>query len=290
VNGATRRGRHHPNVQRLARGLARAGFLVAVPDLPGLPLGEITDRTVAATASVARAIAARSDVEDQRLTLVGVSVGTTLALLAAERPLLAGRVRLVAGFAPFTNLRKVIRLATTGLYAEGGRLVPYDADPYVLLAVARSLTAALRGEDGQRLLTALEAVDDEADDPLAVLRTPPPGLGAEARAVVALLTNEDPARFDALYAALSRRLRSGIRRLSPLFGAERLEARVDLASAPDDKYFPPAESRALAARAPDASVTVTRTLSHAVPEPSFRDLADLFRFDGFVVRVLHEAA
>src|SRR4029453_5524886 len=42
VNGATRRGRHHPKVQRLARGLARTGFLVVVPDLPALRLRAIT--------------------------------------------------------------------------------------------------------------------------------------------------------------------------------------------------------------------------------------------------------
>jgi hypothetical protein len=64
---------------------------------------------------------------------------------------------------------------------------------------------------------------------------------------------------------------------------------VELASAPHDKYFPPAESRALVAKAPDARLTVTSTLSHAIPEPSIADLAALFRFDGFVVRFLRRA-
>jgi hypothetical protein len=36
-------------------------------------------------------------------------------------------------------------------------------------------------------------------------------------------------------------------------------------------------------------VTVTSTLDHAVPQPSIGDLADLFRFDGFVVRFLRLA-
>jgi acetyl esterase/lipase len=57
VNGATRRGRHHPDVQRLARGLARAGYLTVVPDLPGLPAGEISAETVDATVDVAAATA-----------------------------------------------------------------------------------------------------------------------------------------------------------------------------------------------------------------------------------------
>src|ERR671935_2025913 len=86
VNGATRRGRYHPRVQRLARGLARAGFLVAVPDLPGLRLGEITATTMEATIRVARAVAGRADVRGRHVSFYGVSVGATLSLLAAERP------------------------------------------------------------------------------------------------------------------------------------------------------------------------------------------------------------
>ena len=37
-------------------------------------------------------------------------------------------------------------------------------------------------------------------------------------------------------------------------------------------------------------MTVTTTLAHAVPEPSPRGVADLFRFDAFVVRVLDRAS
>jgi hypothetical protein len=64
---------------------------------------------------------------------------------------------------------------------------------------------------------------------------------------------------------------------------------VELASAPYDKYFPPAESHRLAAIAPNVRVTVTLTLDHAVPKLSVVDDADLLRFDGFVVRYLRLA-
>ena len=292
LNGATRRGRLHPDVQDLARGLARAGYVALVPDLPGLPLGEITDKTVASAAAVTRAAAARADVARGRVALIGVSAGATLALLVAERPGFSTRVSLVAGLAPYSDLRRVVRLATTGTYAVGARLVRYETGPYLKLAVARSLVANLPpGGDRRALLVALERVDDDSPTPLAVLRRfDRRRLPAEPRAVVTVLLNRSPRRFDRLYARLSARVRAGIRRLSPLAFARRLTVPVELASSPRDKYFPPAESRALAARAPGVRVTVTGSLDHAVPEPSLSAVRDLIRFDAFVVRGLEKAS
>jgi pimeloyl-ACP methyl ester carboxylesterase len=284
VNGATRLGRHHPKVQRLARGLARAGFLVVVPDLPGLRLGEITLATTAATIDVAKATSERRVVRDGRVGLYGVSVGASLALLAAESSALAGRVTVVGGEAPWVSMRRVIRLATTGYY-DGER---YETDPYASLAIARSLAAGLpRSHEGDRLLTRLETVDDDDPRPLAALhgRSYRGGAGR----LVALLENRTTRRFGRLYARLPGRLRKAVAALSPIQRAERLELPVELASAPHDRYFPPAEARALARVSPDVRVTVTSTLDHAVPNPSIADLADLFRFDGFVLRFVRLA-
>ena len=285
VNGATRQGRYHPTVQRLARGLARAGFLVAVPDLPGLRLGEITTATTKAVVRVALAVAGRADVRGRRVSFYGVSVGATLSLLAAECLALAGRVRAVGGEAPWVDLEKVIRLATTGYY--GPR--PYPTDPYVRLAIARSLTARLpQASDRARLLSLLEAVPDDDPHPLmrlrAKLRLHPAG-----RALVSLLLNTKPARFVALYSRLPLRLRRGVRLLSPLLRANRLSVPVELASAPHDPYFPPGESRSLARRSKRVRVTVTSTLDHAIPALSLRNIGDLTGFDEFVVRFQHEA-
>jgi pimeloyl-ACP methyl ester carboxylesterase len=284
VNGATRAGRHHAKVQRLARGLARAGFLAVVPDLPGLPLGEITPETTAATIDVTKATGERSDVRDGRVGLYGVSVGASLALLAAESAVLAHHVTVVGGEAPWVDMRRMIRLATTGRYL-GER---YETDPYASLAIARSLAARLTrsGERG-RLLARLEAVDDDDPRPLDSLE------GTEYRGgagrLVALLQNRSPRRFNRLYARLPSSLRTSVAALSPIRRAGRLGLPVELASSPHDKYFPPAETRALARAAPDVRVTVTSTLDHAVPNPSVGDVADLFRFDGFVMRFLRLA-
>jgi pimeloyl-ACP methyl ester carboxylesterase len=252
VNGATPEGRREPALQRLVRGLARAGYVVALPDLPGLPEGRIDERTIESTVDVARAVADRPDARDGRVGLVGVSVGTSLALLAALEPELTGRVRVVTGTAPFADLANIVRLATTGYYRRGNLLIRYETDPFVAEVVARSLAADL------------------------------PELEA-------LLANRDPRRFDELYSALPPEIRAQVESLSPLNRARELGMPLELASAPEDRYFPVDEARALAGSAPNARVTTTSVLAHAVPEPTLGDLPDLLRFDGWVVRSLDAA-
>jgi pimeloyl-ACP methyl ester carboxylesterase len=290
VNGATRRGRHHPHVRRLARGLARAGYVAVVPDVPGLRRGEITVRTARRTIAVARTVSRHPDVREGRVALFGVSVGATLALLAAEDPGLASSVSVVAGIAPYTNLVEVIRIATTGFYRSGGHLLRYRAESFLSLVTARSLAAALPpGRDRSRLLGRLRGIDDDAPVPLRVLRGRWTNeLGGRARTVVVLLRNRDPRRFDRLYARLPPSFRGRMRRLSPILTAVRLRAPIEIASAPHDKYFPVSESRALAREA-DVRITVTSTLEHAIPEASPSGVADLFRFHAFIVRALRRA-
>ena len=83
------------------------------------------------------------------------------------------------------------------------------------------------------------------------------------------------------------RLRRDISRLSPLAGTGRLRVPVELVSAQDDRYFPVAESHALARAAPGVRVTVTGAAGeHAIPEPSLADPVGLLRFDGFAVRAV----
>jgi len=288
VNGATEEGHLHSEVQRLARGLGRARFLVVVPELPGLRRGEITLRTLSTLVQVARAAADRPDAKDGRVGLIGVSVGSSLALAAAEDEALGARVSAVAGIAPYADLKEVARLATTGYIRAGGTLESYDPDDFVLLSVARSLAASLPPTRGrERLVAALAQIPNEQDDPLAGL-TLPADARFGSRMLFRLLVNTNPHAFDRLWAQLPLRVREAAGRLSPISHAERLTMPVELATAPHDDYFPVTESRRLARASGNVRVTVTETLSHAVPEPSFHGLGAALSFDGFVVRGLRD--
>lgn len=326
LNGATSLGRENPHVERLVEGFSRAGYVVYVPDPPGLMEGEISGRTAASATAVIREAHEDPETREGGVVLVGASVGASLALLAAAEPDLREEVSLVAGIAPYADLREVIRLGTTGAYRQSAAPEPgeptgepagFEPDPFLGLVVARSLAAGLPSQEGEELRRALQGLPETAADPLAAFRVcsryadelatlfahrPAPGdedpssllracaapESGVARDVVRVLGNTEPAAFDALYAELPQEQRAEFERLSPVFEAGEIAAPVRLVSAPQDRYFPVEEFRAVEQRVPDAEVVLTPALSHADPDPG--DLRDFAELNGFVVEALREAA
>jgi pimeloyl-ACP methyl ester carboxylesterase len=288
VNGATPDGRTHPMVLRLSLALARSGHLVFIPDLPGIAGGELSPATLAASIEYVQAAADSGESARGRIGLAGVSVGASLALLAAAEPGLAERISVVACVAPYTDMANVMLLATTGTYRNGQRFEPYAVPEYLWVGLARSVTAILPPRPGiQALCTELRAIEPASPDPAGLFRDRSfRELGDEAASVLALLTNRDPTRFDGLYAALPAHVRTTVRALSPLHAAPGLRAPVEIVTAPRDRYFPVAESRTLVAASPHARLTVTSLLAHATPRLHPRYLAELGRLDGFFVRAL----
>ena len=289
VNGAHPERRAEPVVQRLSRGLARAGYLVFVPDVPGLGEGTITARTLEATAAVTGAAMRRPDVEGGRVALIGASTGAALALLAAARADLTDRISVVAAVAPFADLERMVCLATTRGYAENGAFTRYDVTALQRRVVARSLVAAI-ADDGERvrLLAALDQADVDGRDPVEALPELDE-LSPHGRAIVHVLRNDDPERFADLFRALPGDLHTLLASLSPLGVAPGVRAPVEIVVPPADVYFPLGEARALAASLPRAHLTVTGTLDHTRPQVSLGRLRDLVGFGRFVVRGLAAA-
>jgi hypothetical protein len=183
-----------------------------------------------------------------QVAIVGASTGAGLAILAAADPRIARRVVAVAAIAPFASLRNLLCLGTTGYY--GNR--PFEAAPLVGTAARCSLAASA------------------ADDP----------------AVPALLANRDPGRFDALYDDLRPTTRALVDELSPLTRMADVLAPVELASDPNDTFFPVAESLALADAGRDVRLTVSSALRHVCPRPR----PGVVRVAGVLERTLRRAA
>lgn len=288
ANGATPDGRAHPVVRRLALSLARSGYATFIPDLPGISAGEMTPASLAAAVECIQEVSDAPETRCGRVGLVGVSVGGTLALLAAADERLSPRISLVACVAPFTDLRKVMMLATTGTYRhDTGILSAYSTPPSLAVGLGRSLAAMLPTTSAALgLRSAMRTLDTASADPLAPLRAGPfDPLDRATNSVRELLANQDPARFDELHDALPIEIRRTIEALSPLAVARRIRAPIEIATAPRDRYFPVAESLSFA-NAQRARVTVTPSLAHANPRFDLESLNGLARLGGFIVRSL----
>jgi pimeloyl-ACP methyl ester carboxylesterase len=110
VHGYTPAGKDDPRVQEAAALLARAGFDVAVPTIPGLTRGRLRPADVA---PVVATLAARA----VPTVVVAVSVGAGPALLAAADPSVRDRVDVLLSLGGYASAPELLRFFVTGEYA-----------------------------------------------------------------------------------------------------------------------------------------------------------------------------
>jgi acetyl esterase/lipase len=291
VNGAHPERRQEPIVRRVTHGLARAGFVVALPDLPGLGEGELTPRTFAAARAVTQMLVERPEVRDGRVALAGASAGAGIALVTAGDPALAKRISVVAAVVPFADIERLACLSTTSHYERDGEVRRYEVTALMRRVVARSLVTALpEGDDRTALLDLLYAQDPDDLDAVRCVAEPGRELGPEARSVVSLLLNEEYVRFPELFRALPESITARLRALSPGEHAAAVRARVEGIAPPDDPYFPLPEAEAVVRLVPDGRLTVTRVLDHTRPSITLSHIGDFVRFLRWVRRCLGAAA
>lgn len=286
--GVTRRGRAHPAFQGLARAFAATGHLAVVVEPQGLNVGELSAAGLGSARSAVEAVASRPDAAQGRVALAGVSGGATVALNVAAGPNLAGRVSAITVLAPCCDLEKALRVITTGVYRDGDKLVPFTSGDFFKLVIARSAVAWLPpGKDREALRSYLLSLDDYGPNPLGSLRAwPRDGFGAPARAVLELLCNDEPSRFDELVAGLPDEVRANMRAVSPLATVEKIVAPIELVVPRADKYIPLADSTSFAEACPTARLTILESLEHAVPSVSLAGARDLEQLNGVFVRFL----
>lgn len=159
VHGYAPRGKNDPDVRRAAALLARAGFDVAVPTVPGLARARLRPADVE---TVVATIAARAG----PTVVIGVSVGAGPALVAAADPRVRDRVHAVVSLGGYASASELVRHYLSSRAAHGGE--PAQA-AMATTAVETFLRANrdLLDDSARRLLAATDAAG--ADDALARL-------------------------------------------------------------------------------------------------------------------------
>lgn len=263
VPGAAAAGKDDPRLVALANTLARARFLVLVPDIAGMRTQEISPNDRFPIADAARFLL--NERHQPGVGLVAISYGDVPAILAARD---VPQVDFIVAVGGLHDMTALITFFTTGAYRETPDQPWQHGTPNVFGKWAFVKVNAQRLDDsGDRAMLAAIA-QRKMSDPAATLDDLTAKLGPQGKAVMALMDNADPDRVPALMAALPQRIRADIAAIDlakqDLSG---LKAKLFLIHGRDDSIIPWTESAALARHAPQAELTLLETLAHADLKP-----------------------
>mgnify|MGYP001317277737 CR=1 FL=1 len=248
VPGAAVMGREEPRLRNLARSLARARFLVIVPELPGPRHLSLSRADADVLADVLRGANANRPWLPSGIAAVSYGVGP--AIIASLEPDLLGKVDFIVGIGGYHNADSVIQFTVTGAFRRANdpllhRMAPSSYTRWLFLHANAS---RLDDERDRDLLRAL--ADRRLDDSGSSSADIRAQLSPEGLAVLDLLETTDPAQVPARIAALPEPVRRDIDSLNlALHDLKPLTARLILVHGRDDPVIPYSESEALAAAA-----------------------------------------
>ncbi len=125
VHGYSPEGKDDPRVRQAAALLARVGFDVAVPTIPGLTRGRLRPDDIAPVVATLAARAAPT-------VMISVSVGAGPALLAAAQPAVRDRVRVILSLGGYASAAELLRFFLTGDFRWGSIQGHVDHDPAIV--------------------------------------------------------------------------------------------------------------------------------------------------------------
>lgn len=265
--GFTRAGKDDSRVVELARSLARARFLVMVPDLRGSRELRVRPEDTRTIADALRHLQrTRPEAAARGVGVVAISYAVGLAILAGLDVAQDAPADFIVGLGGYHDSRAVITFATTGRFRLPGgtdwrRGDPLASAKWVFLAGNAAVLEDIA--DRRRLQAVGEACFDSCDPDVAALER---YLGPEGRALLALIVNEDPARVPALIDALPEAVQQRIEALSPSrYDLSPLTGKLILVHGRLDPLVPYSESLALARAVPGSEVFLIDDFSHITP-------------------------
>ncbi|MGE0342840.1 MAG: alpha/beta fold hydrolase [Porticoccaceae bacterium] len=278
LHGLTPAGRREPRLERFATTLARAGFRVVVPDLPGLrSLGVGTEDIRDVTDTLRQVLGPETDLDCNAVGLMGFSFAVGPALIAALTPDVGERLSFVVAVGGYYDLAGAITYATTGYDPLSGRrgATPAPEGKWWLL---RSESQRLTRPEDRTLLD--ELAQRRTRDPTATVDDLLSPLSRDGRAVYALAANSDPERVRELIRQLPAEIRTQLQALDLVpQQLETLRAHLLLIHGTNDNVIPVGHSRALLARLGKARASLFEAggLDHVDVAPGLRDTFRLWQ-------------
>ncbi|MGH2379767.1 MAG: dienelactone hydrolase family protein [Candidatus Limnocylindria bacterium] len=272
VFGVNNLGRNHPAIERVADGLARTGVAVLVPDSQTLLEGRLEVGEIDGIVRAFQLLAARPEVDRERVGIVGFSVGGSLALLAAGDPRISSQVQWVNAFGAFADASTYLAAVSAHAYrADDGSAVPWTPTPLAREVYLRFMLDQVRDDADRDLL------EDALSGPILAAERPSPDASLRcsvstdaARAVYDLLTAATLDEAERAIDVLPDGALTFVDAISPVRHLDEVRADVHLMHEREDHHVPFVESRALASALEPtgllAAHTEFRLFDHVQPD------------------------
>lgn len=229
----------NPHVVRVCKALARAGVVVMVPTSKQLSEFRVAPEEKENIVAAFGYLKSLPEVDSERIGMMGVSAGGSLAAAAAEDGRIASQVRLVELFGSYYSAEGLISALTLRRIEVNGRWEAWQPEQ-VSVDVFRQMLLPFAPEAERPRLTPL--FDGGST-------TAPAGLSPEGTAIARLLLNRDPARVRPLIQALPAAAQRSLAGISPSTNVASLQAELFLMHDRDDKIIPFTESQRFYAEA-----------------------------------------
>ncbi len=264
VFGVNNVGRNHPAIVRVAEGLARSGVGVLVPDSRSMLEGRLRADDLDKVVGAFQLLAARPEVDPERVGMGGFSVGGSLSLVAAANPRIASRVAWVNAFGAFGDAASYLASVAAHAYVDpSGRTVVWEPTQLARDVFARLLLDAVDDSGDRAALQKRYATEIRSSGRVSADSALRASLGSVAgRAVYDLLNARSLPEAPRAIAALPAPIRALMGAISPLEHLDGLRTRVYLMHEITDHHVPFVESRTLA--------SALRARGHLVAHTEFR--------------------
>jgi len=266
THGIIESGKDDPRLIRFARSLARAGFVVLVPELKGMKSFRILLSDVDDIVASFRHMASLKElVNEQRMGLMGFSYAAGPTIMAAADAAIRDQVSFVVSFGGYYDPINVIRFITTGYYEYGYERGFLHPEPYGKWVFFMNNVDYVENENDRRILKEIfqqEATDVAAD--AALLER----LSQKGRYLYELLLNTDPHRVDDLYKKIDSRVQAYLQKVSMGPVIPSLRAYLIIGHGTTDTLIPYTESLRMANAAQDKKrvhLAILRLFGHVDP-------------------------
>lgn len=260
VHDAVSAGKADKRIVLLAEDLSRTGFLVLVPDLRNLASFHLRASDAEEVSRCFEFLTNHVNAEKGGGGMIGLGFGSGPALLASADPRIRDKVKVVATFGGYYDLRNVMLFGMTGAYEYSNHRGLVRPDSSIRWMVAYKNLDLLHAQAERTGLKKILEMRNTYEPAAAEAQAQ--SLRSDGKAVYAFLLNNNPDQFVPLYETLPHAVRETAYQLSPARAMKYINAHLIAVHAMDDFAVPYTESMRLT----DAAINPARARLALLPE------------------------